>query len=370
MYSLVENPYEDEILKAELEAIAQAQLRAREMGGFLVTEFDKHFLPSITKLEEVKRGPYNSHTDTGLVFNWVCDFGEIKALPGAPHGVAVLVPHEGAAVPQLLMDEKQWKVCEAVLDYSTRTVIIKDGETVVTFPTVDAGGEARKLLVEINHALLDQNAGILIWKIAGVISNPDIQHIYPNGDVPRVRNEHAQADVTGYATTNSNWNATLVYVGVVAHKTAIESLHATLLQRKSLSLDGYPAEPDSHFRLEVSPLPDFNLFHGALISDAALPDHWNPQDEKAYALVFKRPGLNEDDLTPLLESAVMVRLREALPHAVKDEWAHELFTRALQKGLIDRLRTDGDCLAGVRIHLDKDWTSTLNDMLAEYILTV
>jgi hypothetical protein len=67
---------------------------------------------------------------------------------------------------------------------------------------------------------------------------------------------------------------------------------------------------------------------------------------------------------------VMVRLREVLPHAVKDEWAHELFARALQKGLIDRLRTDGDCLAGARIHLDKDWAGTLNDMLAENTIIV
>ena len=370
MYSLVESPYEDERLKAELEAITQAQLRAKEMGGILVTEFDKHFLPSITNLEDVTRGPYNPLTHTGLVFNWVCNFGEIKALSDAPHGLAVLVPHAGAALPQPLIDEKMWKVCEAILDYSTRTVTIKEGETVITFPSVDVGLDGRKLLVEINAALLEQNAGILIWKISGTISNPDVQHLYPNGDVPRVRNEHAQADVTGYATTNSNWNATLVYVGVVAHKTAIESLHATLLQRKSLSLDGYPAEPDSHFRLEVTPMPDFNLFHGALISDAALPNHWIPQDEKAYALVFKQPGLKEEKLEALLESAVMVRLREVLPHAVKDEWDRELFARALQKGLIDRLRTDGDCLAGVRIHLDKDWTSTLNELLAENTITL
>jgi hypothetical protein len=370
MYSLVETPYEDERLKTELEAIAQAQRQAKEIGGFLVTEFDKLFLPSVTKLEGVTRGSYSSHTDTGLVFNWACEFGEIKALPGGPHGTAIIVPSPGASLPQPLLDEKEWKLGEAVLDYSTRTVMIKDGDALITFPSVEVGLDGRKLLAEINDMLLAQNAGLLVWKLSGVISDPNIEHLYPNGDVPRVRNEHAQADVTGYATTNSNWNATLVYAGVVAHKTAIESLHATLLQRKSLSLDGYPCEPDNHFRLEVMPLPDFNLFHGALISDAALPGRWNPQDEKAYALVSKRPGLKEEKLNTLLEAAVMVRLKEVLPHAVKDEWAHELFTRAMQKGLIDRLRTGGDCLAGVRIHIDKDWTATLNDLLETQDLIV
>ena len=61
---------------------------------------------------------------------------------------------------------------------------------------------------------------------------------------------------------------------------------------------------------------------------------------------------------------------EVLPHPVKDEWAHELFAQGLKKGLIDRLETGGDCLAGVRIYLDKDWTGMMSDLLADAILTV
>jgi hypothetical protein len=67
---------------------------------------------------------------------------------------------------------------------------------------------------------------------------------------------------------------------------------------------------------------------------------------------------------------VAVRLREVLPHAVKEEWAHDLFARASEKGLIDRLRTDGDCLAGACIHLEKDWTAMIDELLAENVLTV
>jgi hypothetical protein len=122
--------------------------------------------------------------------------------------------------------------------------------------------------------------------------------------------------------------------------------------------------------MEVVPMPDFGLYHAALICDAALPGQWNPQDEKAYALVFKQPERDEADVEVLLETAVLIRLREVLPHAVKDEWAHELFAQGLTKGLIDRMETDGDCLAGVRIHLDKDWTAMLNDLLAENTLVV
>jgi hypothetical protein len=34
----------------------------------------------------------------------------------------------------------------------------------------------------------------------------------------------------------------------------------------------------------------------------------------------------------------------------------------LKKGLIDWLETGGDCLAGVSIYLDKDWTGMTNDL--------
>ena len=117
-------------------------------------------------------------------------------------------------------------------------------------------------------------------------------------------------------------------------------------------------------------MPDFGLYHAALICDAALPGQWMPQDEKAYALVFRQPGQEEANVEAQLETMVLVRLREVLPHPVKDEWAHALFEQGTEKGLIDRLKTDGDCLAGACIHLEKDWTTILNDLLVEAVLTV
>jgi len=370
MYRLVDNPFENSTLKEELEAVFKAQERATAMGGFLVTEYDQHFLPQLDKLAGVKRSGYRSSRNDGLIYGWTCEFGEIKALPGAPYGVAIAIPFPGAQLPKPLLEGKLWSVGEAVLDYSTRTITIKNGDLVVTFPSVNINQADWTLLQEVNKALIEQNAGVLAWKLSAEVSNPDIQHLYPDGKVPTIRNEHAQATVTGYATTSANWNATLVYAGLVAHKTALESLHATLLQWKSLSLDGNPAVPDSHFRMEVAPIPDFNLFHAALISDAAIPGKWMPQDEKAYALVLKQPGQNEVNVEALLERAMLVRLREVLPHPVKDEWARELFAQGLKKGLIDRLETDGDCLAGACIHLNKDWTALMGGLLDTNILIV
>jgi hypothetical protein len=51
MYELVDRPFENERVKEEIDAITQAQQRAAEMGGVLVTEFDTHFLPRLENLE-------------------------------------------------------------------------------------------------------------------------------------------------------------------------------------------------------------------------------------------------------------------------------------------------------------------------------
>jgi len=370
MYELVDQPFVNEQIRNEITDIVAAQERATAMGGILVTEYEKYFLPRLEELEGVKRSSYRPNHNNGLLYDWDCKFGVVKPLPNAPFGTAILVPFPGAQLTEGLKDAKAWALVQAELDYSTRTITIKNGETVTTFPSVDIGLAGWQLIRDINEQLQNQNAGMLVWKITGTVSDPTVQHLYEDGRVPAIRNEHAQGNLTGFAVTPMSWNATLVYAGVVAHKTAIESLHATLLQRKGLSVDGNQAVPDSHFRLEVTPLPDFNLFHAALICDAALPGQWSTLDEKAYALVFRQPNPDKTDLDVLLEAAVMVRLREVLPHPVKDEWAHAMFTLGLTKGLVERLRTGGDCLAGACIHLDKDWTAMLNDMLVENILPV
>ena len=158
MYDLVDKPFENERLKEEIEAIAQAQQRAAEMGGFLVTEYDQHFLPRLEKLEGVKRSSYRSSRNDGLIYDWTCEWGTLKAIPGAPYGVAVAVPFPGALLPKALQEVKTWTVGEAVLDYSARTVAIQSGDTVITFPSVSVAEADWKQLQEINAVLLAQKA--------------------------------------------------------------------------------------------------------------------------------------------------------------------------------------------------------------------
>jgi hypothetical protein len=68
MYDLVDKPFVNERLKEEVDAIVRAQERAAEMGGFLVTEYDQHFLPRLETLEGVKRSSYRSSRDDGLIY--------------------------------------------------------------------------------------------------------------------------------------------------------------------------------------------------------------------------------------------------------------------------------------------------------------
>ena len=139
MFELVDKPFMNEQMRSEIADIVAAHDRATEMGGILVTEYDKYFLPRLEELEGVKRSSYRPNHNNGLLYDWNCKFGVVKPLPGAPFGTAILVPFPGAQLPEKLKDVKAWALVQAELDYSTRTITIKNGETVITFPSVDVG---------------------------------------------------------------------------------------------------------------------------------------------------------------------------------------------------------------------------------------
>ena len=201
MFELVDKPFANEQMRVEITDIVAAQERATAMGGILVTEYEKYFLPRLEKLEGVKRSSYRPNHNNGMLYDWTCKFGTVKALPDAPVGTLILAPFPGAQLPEGLKDAKAWALVQAELDYSTRTITIKNGETVITFPSVDIGLAGWQLTRDINEQLQNQNASVLVWKIIGVVSDPTVQHLYEDGRVPTIRNEHAQGNLTGFAMT-------------------------------------------------------------------------------------------------------------------------------------------------------------------------
>jgi hypothetical protein len=68
-----------------------------------------------------------------------------------------------------------------------------------------------------------------------------VYRLWPEG-VPQICNEHGSAYVTGYAHDEAS---NLIYLGMVGHKTVLESIRATVhaRQHKKLFLQGRPVYP-------------------------------------------------------------------------------------------------------------------------------
>ncbi|MCX6984114.1 MAG: hypothetical protein NT118_05085, partial [Lentisphaerae bacterium] len=78
MYELVDQPFVNEQIRNEITDIVAAQERATAMGGILVTEYEKYFLPRLEELEGVKRSSYRPNHNNGLLYDWDCKFGVVK----------------------------------------------------------------------------------------------------------------------------------------------------------------------------------------------------------------------------------------------------------------------------------------------------
>jgi hypothetical protein len=91
----------------------------------------------------------------------------------------------------------------------------------------------RELLRDINQELVRVNAGVYVYRIEPVEDVSPVQHLYPEGRIPALTNAHTRADVTGFAVLQDRpYQHTLVYVGIAAHKTSVESLWASLIRGK------------------------------------------------------------------------------------------------------------------------------------------
>jgi hypothetical protein len=177
--------------------------------------------------------------------------------------------------------------------------------------------------------------------------------------------------VTGYAHDDEG---NLVYLGMVGHKTVLDSIRATIQarQRKKLFLQGRPVYPlPSHYYQTWQHLPDYGAYHAALIADLALPGKWQTGEEVAYLLVFEcamsESGLPENQACHMLTS----RLSEALPVPIMDSWAVALWEVGLKKELIGELSIAGDCLAGYWIHISETgWADTLTWLFQESLISI
>jgi hypothetical protein len=195
-----------------------------------------------------------------------------------------------------------------------------------------------------------------------------VQHLYPDGRIPTLTNAHTRADVTGYALLEDRpCQHTLAYVGIVAHKTSVESLWASLIQgRGACSMRGTSVLADGEIKMLTQPLSEFNVLHAGIICRKALPGKWEAKDDAVYALVFDQSKSAETEL----QKVMICRLQEALAFPIPEQWSKAIWDYGLDAGFIQRLITGGDCCGGVRIDLTKPWQDFVQNLLEQNILTI
>jgi len=94
---------------------------------------------------------------------------------------------------------------------------------------------------------------------------------------------------TYYSDSHDN-AGNLIYLGMVGHKTVLESIRATIQarQRRKLFLHGRPVYPLAiRYSQTWQHLPDYGAYHATLLADPVLPGKWQHGEDVAYILVFE-----------------------------------------------------------------------------------
>jgi hypothetical protein len=166
----------------------------------------------------------------------------------------------------------------------------------------------------------------------------------------------------------------LIYLGMVGHKTVLESIRATVQarQRRKLFLQGRPVYPlATHYCQTWQHLPDYAAYHATLIADPALPGKWQPGEDVVYILVCE--GELSDGPTPetCAQRLLTSHLSETLSIPILNEWEEHLWEVGQIENLILGLVTGGDCQVGYIIKLDEiGWKEVVVGLLKERKISI
>lgn len=310
-------------------------------------------LPYIHDVPGLRRGSYP--------YDYECEWGRFKY--EYELSAYLFTPHNSQVPPgwehyDLLTPIQS---VTAVIDRARRLATVKTSDREIVLRDVPVGESPSNLLQQVNAALAQSCQPFVVWRLEWI--SGELDRLWTDG-VPQIRNEHGSAYVTGYAHDEAG---NLVYLGMVGHKTVLESIRATVQarQRKKLFLQGRPVYPlASHYCQTWQHLPDYGAYHATLIADPALPGKWQPGEEVIYLLVF------EDDLTdeenPEKHACQMLssRLSEALPTPILQYWEETLWDAGIEQGLIAKLTTGGDSPVGFWVQLTETaWAELLTRLL-------
>lgn len=272
--------------------------------------------------------------------------GRVEYVSGA--GVYAFTPIPGAPLPKILRGQKKLRLGEAVINLTKRLAIIstENGETVTINGLFSADPYYARS--ELNRELAEE--GIAIWKVEVIGKDPLFQY-----GIQRIFNNQTLADLTGYAFDYDN--SVLVYAGAVGHKTSLQSIHATLIQGKQVSINHNTLYPeDGHWFSHTLAIVDYSSWQTAFINHKAVPGKWQP-GEYAYALFFE-----EDQDETDFAACFVKRLKEVLEIPILEEWGETLLKAGKGAYLVSELNTWGDCIYGVRIETS-GWKRLVEELL-------
>ncbi len=312
-------------------------------------------LPYIHDVSGLRRGSYP--------YDYECEWGRFKY--EYELSAYLFTPHNGEVPPGWERYDLRTPIqpVTAVIDRARRLATIKTPDCEIVLRDVPMGESPYNLLQQVNAALAQSCQPFVVWRLEWV--SGEVDWLWLEG-VPQIRNEHGSAYVTGYAHDEAG---NLVYLGMVGHKTVLESIRATVQarQRKKLFLQGRPVYPlASHYGQTWQHLPDYGAYHVVLIADPALPGKWQSGDEVVYLLVFE--GETAEETTPEDQALHMLtaRLSEILPIPVLDDWECLLWEVARRKDLVVDMHTNGDCQDGYVVKLSETaWSDVVIGLLKE-----
>jgi hypothetical protein len=334
---------------------------SRQMQGHILVSGSKPDtgqglpLPYIHDVPGLRRGSYP--------YDYECEWGRFKY--EYELSAYLFTPHNGQMLPGWERYDLFAPIqpVTAVIDRARRLATLKTKDREIVLRDVPVGESPYNLLQQINAALAQGWQPFVVWRLEWV--SGEVDRLWPEG-VPQIRNEHGSAYVTGYAHDEAG---NLIYLGMVGHKTVLESIRATVQakQRKKLFLQGRPVYPlATHYCQTWQHLPDYGAYHTTLIADPALPGKWQPGEEVVYLLVFEgdlTKGENpEEHACQMLPS----RISEALPIPILQEWAEALWEAGIKQELIAELTIGGDSPAGFWVQMTETvWAELISRLLKE-----
>jgi hypothetical protein len=321
-------------------------------------------LPYIHDIPNLRRGKYP--------YDLECDWGSFKIEHDL--GVYRFVPHDGSFPPGWEAFDLMTPIqpVTAVIDRSYRLATVNAGDSEIVLTDVPVEENLYSLLYQVNAILAKSHQPFVVWRLEWVAGETEC--LWPD-QIPQIKNEHGAAYVTGYAHDEAG---NLIYLGMVGHKTVLDSIRATVQtrqskrQRQKLFLQGRPVYAfRSHYCQTWQHLPDFGAYHAVLIADSALPGKWKPGEDAAYMLIFDgnlADGENPEDHTCLTLSS---RLSESLPLPIMQDWSEHLWKAGKDQQLVTELETGGDCYAGYWIGLNEAaWVEILSRLLKEGFIKI